>query len=271
MTPTARRRWTFSWRRPTADSGKTDRGPLSGREPQATHLGGARRRRRAEVQAQRPAALPRGAGRAAHHDADRARAAQANAQDGGGRRELAGDARRGDAPDPAAVELGEPEVAVRAGGDAGGGASLADPLRELRHDPAGRDAPDAVSGQARPIELGEPEVAVRAGGDAGGGAAGADARSELGHRALRGDPPDPVPHLREPDVAVGAGGDAGGTTLADGELGDRAGRGDAPDAVAPARAGGLGEPQVAVRAGGDRAGDVSGDARRELGHDARRA
>ena len=65
------------------------------------------------------------------------------------RRELGDRAGRGDPPDPVALGLGEPQVAVGAGGDPGRAAVRADPRRELG-DGAGRgDPPDAVAVESR--------------------------------------------------------------------------------------------------------------------------
>src|SRR5947209_8780234 len=73
---------------------------------------------------------------------------------------------RGDAPNLVPVELGEPQVAIRAGRDAQWLAAKFVPTprgqRERSETATGGDAPDAV-----PKGQGEPQVAIRAGRDAG--------------------------------------------------------------------------------------------------------
>ena len=150
-----------------------------------------------------PAAIPRGP--AARGDAG------AELRDGAG---------RGDPPDPVAVELGEPEVAVRAGGDA------------VRAAPAVMPAVNSVTvpaGVIRPIRSPSNSVNQRLpSGPAAmpfGRRVGGDARAELGDGAGGGDPPDPVAEeLGEPQVAVRPGGDSvwdGGRRDAGAELGSR--------------------------------------------------
>ena len=108
-------------------------------------------------------------------------------------------------PDPAvATELGEPEVAVAAGGDvlrkAVGGRR-----RLLGDGSRGADPPNAP----RIVEFREPQVAVGSGRDGARVAVGRQAGGELGDRAGGGDPSDPsrVGRFGEPQVAVGPGGD----------------------------------------------------------------
>src|SRR5207245_839992 len=99
--------------------------------------------------------------------------------------------------DTAAGVLGEPEVAVRPGGDPPGPAAGCDADGGLRHHPLRRDARDAVRGV-----LGEPEVAIRA--------AGGDGGAELGDDVVRRDAADMVAGvLGEPEVAVRSHRDAG--------------------------------------------------------------
>src|SRR5262249_57021547 len=101
------------------------------------------------------------------------------------------------------MELGEPEVAVRPGGDLQGLSSceelgLGDDAR--RGDPADRAL----------IRDGEPEVAVRPGGDPADLTAFKEARGDLGDDARRRDAADLAGVLAEPEVAVGTGGGHGG-------------------------------------------------------------
>ena len=66
---------------------------------------------------------------------------------------------RGNVPNLARKDLGEPEVAIGSGRDELGSANLRLDA-ELADGPTGRDAPDLV-----PITLGKPQVAIRPGGD----------------------------------------------------------------------------------------------------------
>src|SRR5437870_3807666 len=65
-----------------------------------------------------------------------------------------------DSPDLVAAEFGEPEVAVRPGGDARRRAAVGGWDGEHADNSRGRDPTDLVV-----AEFGEPEVAVRSGGD----------------------------------------------------------------------------------------------------------
>src|SRR5947207_285252 len=154
-----------------------------------------------------------------------------------------------DEPDPVAVEAGEPDVAVRTGGDperrpyigAAGGVG-----RDLT---AGADAADAV------VAVREPHIAVRAGGD-GAGFFGSGRRPvERVDPSLGGDAADAVAaRAGEPQVAVGAGHDLtreGNVGSGGVECGALPVRRDAPDSAVE-----IGEPQVSVGTGGDESGEL---------------
>src|SRR5262249_61747652 len=98
---------------------------------------------------------------------------------GGG---LGGDPGRGDPAAPAKIGLGEPEVAVRPGGDPADLTALREARGELGDDARRGDAADLAG------LLAEPEVSVGTGGDQVGLAAGRDARGELGDDPRGGDP-----------------------------------------------------------------------------------
>lgn len=101
---------------------------------------------------------------------------------GGGQREDGDGARRCDAADAVCVVRGEPEVAVRAAGDAhrsGAGNG------ELRHRPRRCDAGDAMA-----VVVGEPHLAVRTARDVGRGRSRADAAREFGDGARRSEAAD---------------------------------------------------------------------------------
>src|SRR5581483_8002197 len=147
-----------------------------------------------------------------------------------------------DAADVRRAVLGEPQVAVRADGDALGGA------RRCRQLELGERA-----GRGQPADLrlplfGEPEVAVRSGHHPVGlrRRRGAERDGELGQVAVRVEPGDLVgPLLGEPQVPVGPDGDPVGPALGVGQgvlLERPAGR--HPADLVP---GELREPQVAVR------------------------
>ena len=135
--------------------------------------------------------------------------------------------------------VGEPEVAVGAGGDVGGAVAGAR-QREGTHHPGRSDAADH-----RRVAIGEPHVAVRPSRQSGRLHEGR-AQREFRHRAAdRGDARDrrqrSVGHLGEPEIAVGTLGDLVGhprRRRRQHKLADRTLRGDASHLPRPQ----LGEP-----------------------------
>src|SRR5581483_3110675 len=151
----------------------------------------------------------------------------------------------GDRPDLGRAVLGEPQVPVRADGDALGGAALGQ--AELGQTAGRRESADL----GRPL-LGEPHVPVRPGDDAVGVGdfGGHEGNGELGEVPVRREPADAVaPLFGEPQGPVGAGGDPVGPAVGVGQgvLPERAGRSHPADLVA----GELGEPDVFVGPGDD--------------------
>ena len=164
----------------------------------------------------------------------------------------------GDPPDLACKDLGEPEVAIRPGGDVVRPA----PVRPVRGE--GESGEEARGGEAPNVvrvvrsTFGKPEVAIRSGGDAESPAAlirHTDPRNrELGDEACGGDAPDVVRPFGKPQVAILSGGDGvrpaairGPTGRWQGELSDAARGGDAPNLVHIRRS----KPEVAIRPGRD--------------------
>jgi len=116
---------------------------------------------------------------------------------GSGDRKLADRSARGDPPDLVTAQLGEPEVAVRAGRDPIWAAGRCGD-RKLADLAARGDSPDLVDGI-----LGEPDVPIGARRDLVG-AAGRCGDRKLADLAARGDSPDLVDGiLREPEVPLG--------------------------------------------------------------------
>jgi len=152
---------------------------------------------------------------------------------------------RADAPNLAAILLGEPQVAIRPGRDAVRSAQCRGGVSFHCNAAAGRDARNVV-----PNEFREPEIAIRAGRDA----RRITGSRELSDAASGGDAPDLANEFREPEVAIRAGRDARrlATGRGDGELSDAATGSDAPDLVPKV----LGEPQVAIRPDRNAAGEA---------------
>ena len=161
---------------------------------------------------------------------------------------------RADAPNLAAILLGEPQVAIRPGRDAVRSAQCRGGVSFHCNAAAGRDARNVV-----PNEFREPEIAIRAGRDA----RRITGSRELSDAASGGDAPDLANEFREPEVAIRAGRDARrpATGRGGGELGDPATGGDAPDLARIA----LGEPEVAIRPGRDAPRDATARGGGELG------
>src|SRR6266511_641403 len=153
-----------------------------------------------------------------------------------------------DEPDPVVVEAGEPDVAVRTGGDperrphVGAAGNVGGDLT------VGADPADAV------LAVGEPQIAVGTRGDGAGFFSPGWCPVERVDAPLRGDAADAVAaRAGEPQVAVGAGHDvARERNIGSGgvECGDLPAGRDAPDPAVE-----VGEPQVPVGTGGDVSGE----------------
>src|SRR5262249_37410362 len=176
------------------------------------------------------------------------------------------DGRPGRDPDPVgrcaqttdlgALDLGEPEVPLRAGRYAGGIAVWCGAVELCKEHTIRSDSSDTVS-----VELGEPEVPIWSRRDANRPAVRGGGR-ELAHLTIQSHSANPIAiGSGEPNVLVGPHGERKGPAArAERELRDLTSRSNPADFVAAI----LAEPEIAVRARDDHARVTAGGGNGEL-------